>query len=254
METHHIGTHHLRTQLGDNYTIDGDHTCLNELVGFATAAHSGIGKIFVQTNRLIGIIVLLLILYPLLHAILCIGIVVGCALTIAALTLLIATLLGTTVTALTLLVATLLRTTVTALTLLIAALLLGTTVTALTLLITALLLGTTVTALTLLITALLLRTTVTALTLLIASLLLIAILIIPRTVAALLAWLIALALRIASSLLTRLIALTLRSLCLQTSAEPLGTESALIIIIALVVTWTLVSHSRTLSHRNARTR
>ena len=57
VELHLIGAEHFGAQLGNHLTIDRDYTCLDELISLPTRAHSGIGQIFIQTNRLIGIVV-----------------------------------------------------------------------------------------------------------------------------------------------------------------------------------------------------
>ena len=77
VELHLIGAEHFGAQLGNHLTIDRDYTCLDELISLPTRAHSGIGQIFIQTNRLIGIDVFLAILNALFHAVLGIGVVVG---------------------------------------------------------------------------------------------------------------------------------------------------------------------------------
>ena len=77
MELHLIRTKHLGSQLGDNLAIDGDYTCLDELISLTTTADACISEELVQTNRLIGIEVLLLVLNALLHAVFRIRIVVG---------------------------------------------------------------------------------------------------------------------------------------------------------------------------------
>ena len=110
VELHLIGTQHLGTQLGHHLTVHGDNTCLDKLVGLTTAANTGISQELVQTDGLVGIEVLLLVLYALLHVILSIGIEARSVLTVSTGTLLIATALLITatlraVTALTLLVA-----------------------------------------------------------------------------------------------------------------------------------------------------
>ena len=91
VELHLIRALHLHAKLRCHYAIDGDNTSLDKLIGFATRANARIGQIFIKTDRLVGVNVLLLVLDALLHAILGIGIV-SLALAIAALTLLIATL------------------------------------------------------------------------------------------------------------------------------------------------------------------
>ena len=77
VELHLVGAQDLRAELGNHLSVDGDHTSLDELIGLATAADTGISQILVQTNGLVGIVIDLLILDALLQAILCIGIVVS---------------------------------------------------------------------------------------------------------------------------------------------------------------------------------
>ena len=256
VEAYHIGAHDFGAQFGDYLTIDGHHTCLNELVGLATAAYTGISQELVQTDGLVGIEVLLLIFYTLLQAVLCIGIIVGRMLTVTALTLLIAatrleaTLL-TGLIAATRLVALALLALLIAATRLIAFALLARLIAALTLLIaTTLLEATLLTGLiaaALLIASLaLLALLITALTLLIAATRLIATLLLTI----LLTGLIAATRLVALALLARLIAVvgtwaiaaTLLGLTLKTGPKAFGTELAIVLALILVKTGTFVLH------------
>ena len=76
VETYLVGTKHLAAQFGNHLTVDGDDTCLDELVSLTTAANASIGEELVQTQGLVGIVIFLLVLDTLLHAVLCIGIVI----------------------------------------------------------------------------------------------------------------------------------------------------------------------------------
>ena len=254
METDGIGTHHLRAQLGDHLPVDSDHTCLNELVGLATAANAGIGQELVQTNGLVGIEVLLLILNALLQRVLGIGIVVGRMLTETALTLAVATTL--LIATLTLLVAALLTLTIATRTLLIATL---------TLLVTAALLIATLArliALTTLLTGLIATLTrlIAILTGLIA-LALTAILIVAWTIATTLLTVVILWLtRLIATLTgleiigTRTIAALLGRLALQTGTEALGTEAPFIIIVVFETGTLIARRNGTLPGVNTWTR
>ena len=224
METHFISTHHLSTQLGNHLTINGDNTSLDELVGLAAAANTCIGKELVQTDRLIGIEVLLLIFYTLLQAILGMRIIAGGMLAIAATLLTIATALLTVTAAL--LVATL--TGLIAALLTIAAALLVTTLTRLVaaFLIIIIVARTIAVLRTLTVTATLLIATLTRL---ITTLLTIAatglITTLTRLVAAFLIIVVG----------TRTIAATLRGIRLQTCTETFRTESTLFLILVTIV-------------------
>ena len=134
VEQHLVSTQYLGTQLGNNLAIDLYDTCCDELVSLTTTADASISQELVQTQGLIGIVVLLLVLDALLQRVLSIGIVARSVLAIAATLLTIATTLVVTTTLLiaTLLVATTLLTVAT--TLLIAATLLTVTTTLLTVL------------------------------------------------------------------------------------------------------------------------
>ena len=101
MELHLVAAQHLGAQLSHHLTVYGDNASLNELVSFTTAANAGIGEELVQTDWLIGIIVLLLILNTLLEAVL------GIRIVIATLLFLETTALGTVTTLLTWLIAAL---------------------------------------------------------------------------------------------------------------------------------------------------
>jgi hypothetical protein len=72
-----IGTEHLGAQFSDDLSVDRDNTGLYELISLSATADTGIGQELVQTYRLIGVVILLLILNALFQAILSIGIVVG---------------------------------------------------------------------------------------------------------------------------------------------------------------------------------
>ena len=221
MEHHLIGAEHLGAKFGNHFPIDLHYACLDKLIGLTTAANAGIGEELVQTNGLIGIEVLLLILDTFLQRILGIGIIAAALLLAITATLLIATAL--------LIATTRLLTVATAL-LITATLLLAITARLLPIVATTLLLAI---ASTLLITAarliaallftfiIIAGTIATLLTRLIATLLII----IVRTIATLLAGLV-------TSLLARLIAAAgliatlLRSLRLEISAKTFGAETA----------------------------
>ena len=75
VELHLIGAQHLCSKFSYNLTIYGDYSCLYIFVSLSTAADTCIGKILVEANRLIWVVVLLLVLDTLLHAIFCIGVI-----------------------------------------------------------------------------------------------------------------------------------------------------------------------------------
>ena len=77
MELHLIGTQDLGSQFCDDLTIHGYDTCLDELISLTTTADTCVCQELIQTQRLIGIIVDLLVLNAFLHAILSIRIIVG---------------------------------------------------------------------------------------------------------------------------------------------------------------------------------
>jgi hypothetical protein len=267
VELHDIGAEHLGAELGDDLIVDRHHTSLNELISLTTRADTGICQIFVQTNRLVRIDILLLVLDTLLHAILSIGIVSWTVLSIATLTvvatlalLTIATLL--TITAL-LTIATLLTRLIASLSLLTIAALLTRLIATLSLLaVTALLARLITTLLTGLVAALLTGLVATLLTGLIATLLarlittlallittLLVIVVVARTllIATLALLIAALALLVAA--LTLLIAVAGTLLVThQASTEALGTEAAALVTAGILVraesalcmnTWTL---------------
>ena len=230
MELHLVSTQHLSTQLGNNLTINGDNACLDELIGLATAADTCISQELIQTNGLIGIEVLLLILNTLLQRVLGIGIILSTlGLETTLLTRLITTLLLIAVATLlarlvasalliaTLLVSTLLTRLVTTLLVrLVSATLLIATLLVTTLLVTTLLTGLIATLLTRLIAALLTGLITTLLTILLTRTRLIAALIII--------------------IITGTIAATLRSSTLQSCTESLRTEAFLVMILIAIVT------------------
>jgi hypothetical protein len=78
MEQHGIRTLNLGTQFGYNLAVHLYYASLDEAVGLATAAYTGISQEFVQTDWFIGINVSLLVLNLLLHAVLGVGIVTAC--------------------------------------------------------------------------------------------------------------------------------------------------------------------------------
>lgn len=80
-----VGALYLCSEFGNYFTVNRHNACLDELVSLTARANTGVGKELVETYRLVGIDVLLLILDTLLHAILSIGIIIGRTLTIAAL-------------------------------------------------------------------------------------------------------------------------------------------------------------------------
>ena len=67
VELNNIGTQDLCSQLGYNLAVNRYYTCLDELVGLATAANTGISQELVQTQWLVWIVVNLLVLDALLH-------------------------------------------------------------------------------------------------------------------------------------------------------------------------------------------
>ena len=233
MEADNISAQHLRSQFGDHLAIDGNDTCLDEFVSLTTAANTGISQILIQTDGLVGIEVLLLILDALLHAVLGMRIVIGCTGTliegaVVAIRLIEAALLeATTLLTITaaLLVATLLAITAT---LLVAAL---TGLVATTLLVAALF---TFLVIGLLAVRLVIRliALVVATTLLIAAALLVTALL---TIAA--------TLLVAAALLVT--ALLTRGITLQSSTKALGTEAALIVVT--VISGTILSEGTGLS-------
>ena len=267
VELHDIGAEHLGAELCDDLVIDRHHTCLDELISFTTRADAGVGQIFVQTDRLVRVDVLLLVLDTLLQAILSIGIVSRAVLSIAALTVVAAL---TVITALALLtitalltIAALLTGLIATLTLLAIAALLTGLIAALALLtIAALLTGLVAALLARLVTTLLARLITTLLTGLIATLLarlitafalLIAthlvIVVVARTllIATLALLIAALALLVAALTLLIAVAGTLLATH-QASTEALGTEAAALVTAGTLVraesalcmnTWTL---------------
>ena len=88
-----VGALYLCSEFGNYFTVNRHNACLDELVSLTARANAGVGKELVETYRLVGIDVLLLILDTLLHAILSIGIIIGRTLTIAATLLITAALL-----------------------------------------------------------------------------------------------------------------------------------------------------------------
>ena len=80
-----VGALYLCSEFGNYFAVNRHNACLDELVSLTARANTGVGKELVETYRLVGIDVLLLILDTLLHAILSIGIVIGRTLTITAL-------------------------------------------------------------------------------------------------------------------------------------------------------------------------
>ncbi len=236
MEFHLIGTQDFGSQFGHHLTIHSDYSSLDICVGLTTAAHTGIGEELVETNRLIGVDVLLFIFYALLGTVFCVRIIPRRVLTI---TIVITTLLA--------LVATLLALVATLLTL-IAALLTGLIAfTLLTGLETFTLLTGLIafTLLTGLIATLLTGLVATLLTGLIATLL--------TLIAALLALIATLLTGLVAALLVVIIVvvtwteLTLLSTCiLQTGTKTLGAEAALVIMMTLCTISFLCVNARTL--------
>jgi len=220
VELHLIRTENLSTQFGHHLAIHRDDTCLDELIGLATAADTRIGKELVQAQGFVGIIIEFFILYALLETVLCIRIIVGRMLTGSllvrcAIRLAITTLLGTlTITALRTLA-------ITTLALLIATLWALTVV--ITGLITALALRTLAVVVTGLVTTLTLRALTIVATGLIATLALL-------TITTLLTLLIA-----TTVVITGTEATTLGCTTLKTSSETLGTEAAFIIVVIMVI-------------------
>ena len=80
-----VGALYLCSEFGNYFSVYRHNACLDELVSLTARANTGVGKELVETYRLVGIYVLLLVLDTLLHAILSIGIIIGRTLTIAAL-------------------------------------------------------------------------------------------------------------------------------------------------------------------------
>ena len=234
VELHDIGAEHLGAELGDDLIVDRHHTSLDELISLTTGANTGICQIFVQTNRLVRVDILLLVLDTLLHAILSIGIVSGTVLSVATLTVVAALALLTIATLLTI---TALLTIAALLTRLIATLSLLTVAALLARLITTLLTGLVATLLARLITTLALLITTLLVIVVVARTLLIASLALLITALALIAT------------LTLLIAVAWTLLAThQASTEALGTEAAAFIAAATLVraesalcmnTWTL---------------
>ena len=234
VELHDIGAEHLGAELGDDLIVDRHHTSLDELISLTTGANTGICQIFVQTNRLVRVDILLLVLDTLLHAILSIGIVSGTVLSVATLTV-VATLALLAIA--TLLTITALLTIAALLTRLIATLSLLTVAALLARLITTLLTGLVATLLARLITTLALLITTLLVIVVVARTLLIASLALLITALALIAT------------LTLLIAVAWTLLAThQASTEALGTEAAAFIAAATLVraesalcmnTWTL---------------
>ena len=69
METHLIATLHLGAELGHYLSVHGHYTGRDEIVGLAARAHTGIGQVLVQADRLVGVAQLLAILYLFLLAV-----------------------------------------------------------------------------------------------------------------------------------------------------------------------------------------
>src|SRR5574344_878629 len=90
VEVYLICTLNLRAQLCHYGTVHRNHTSLDELVCLTSRTNTCVGQELVQTDWSIRIFKVFLILNLLLHAILSIRVVVGCALTVVATTLLIA--------------------------------------------------------------------------------------------------------------------------------------------------------------------
>ena len=61
METDIIGRKHFNTQVISGYTIDGDYACLNKIICLTTRANTSVCQVFIKTNRLRRIFVLLTI-------------------------------------------------------------------------------------------------------------------------------------------------------------------------------------------------
>jgi len=203
----------LGAELGHYLSVHSNHACLDELVSLTARADTCVGEELVQTKRFVRIVVLLLVFNALFHAVLSVGVVARCALTLLVATLVVAALLSvaTAVVTAALLIAALLTV---AATLLIAALL---TVAA-ALLIAALLTLTVATAL--LIAALL--------TWLVSALLLFAVLVV--------AWTIALLTRLVSALLLFAVLVVAWAIALLT-----WLIAALLLFAVLVVAWTIAA-------------
>jgi len=90
VEFHLVGSKHFRTEFGHYIAIYAYHTCLYELIGFASATNACVGKEFVQANRFIWIIVFLFVLDTFLQTVFCVRVVVGGMLTVATLTIVVA--------------------------------------------------------------------------------------------------------------------------------------------------------------------
>ncbi len=230
MEFHLIGTQDFGSQFGHHLTIHSDYSSLDICVGLTTAAHTGIGEELVETNRLIGVDVLLFIFYALLGTVFCVRIIPRRVLTV---TIVITTLLAL-VAALLALVAALL-TLIAALLALIATLLTGLIATLLTLVATLLaLVATLLTLIAALLTGLIAFTLLTGLIAFTLLTRLIAFTLLTGLIATLLTGLVA-------TLLTGLIAtlLTLIAALLALIATLLtGLVAALLVVIIVVVTWT----------------
>ena len=84
MEANLIGTHHLGSQLVDNLAVHLDYASLYELVSLATAADTSISQELIQTDRFVGVEVLLLIFYTLLQRVFGMRIITRSMLTVAA--------------------------------------------------------------------------------------------------------------------------------------------------------------------------
>ena len=61
METDVIGRQHLGTEVIDSDTVDGDHACLDEIIGFPTGTDTCVSEVFIKTYRLGRILHLLFI-------------------------------------------------------------------------------------------------------------------------------------------------------------------------------------------------
>ena len=222
VEHHLIRTRHLRAQFGNHLSVDRHHTCLDEGICLTTAANTGIGKILIETDGLIGIDVLLLVLNTFLQVVLGVGVIARRMLTIATL-LVTATLLvaATLLVTATLLVATLLTGLIaTLLTGLIATLLTGLIATLLTGLVTTLLTGLVATGLiSILLTGLITTTG------LIATLL-------TRLITTLLTGLVATLLTVAHIIVVTRTILALSTTRLESCSKAFGTEAALIFVVS----------------------
>ena len=230
VEHNAVGTQHLGAEFGHYIAIDRHHAGLDELVSLTTTAHSGISQKLVQTDRLVGVVVFLLVLNALLHAVLGTGVVVSCTRTESA---------RTTLLAIT---ATLLSITATGLTVAAALLTIATLVLTVAGLVTTLLGALSVAATWLVATFIIIVTgTIAATLLVVAASLLITIV----------TGLIATTLLVTAMLLIAAIVLTIAGTIgalgcttLQGSTEPFGTEAALVVLM-VVITATLLSVGRT---------